>query len=176
MMSPLISEGLHVLKNTILSSAPQVYNLHDPYYSSSNSRPPAWTDGHRREEEHLYESKDDGHVDDNYNFETPRPPPPPPAPTPMPPSVSVSTSDSVRPMRLRQSWGGSASPRDGSSSSSGGGSSGDGSGAFVAPSKLQEASLWSTAVEQAALERRMREVSTPHHITSHPVSIWRSTF
>lgn len=36
------------------------------------------------------------------------------------------------------------------------------SGAFVAPSKLQEASLWSTAVEQASLERRMREASMLH--------------
>ena len=35
----------------------------------------------------------------------------------------------------------------------------DDSRAFVPPSKLQEASLWSTAVEQAALERRMREAS-----------------
>lgn len=29
---------------------------------------------------------------------------------------------------------------------------------FVPPSRLQEASMWSTAMEQAALERRMGEV------------------
>lgn len=51
-------------------------------------------------------------------------------------------------------------------------SSEDGSGAFVAPSKLQEASLWSTAFEQAALERRMREASMPR--TTRHVSEWRS--
>lgn len=39
------------------------------------------------------------------------------------------------------------------------GGSGEGVGVFVEPSRLQEPSLCSTAVEQAVLERRLREVS-----------------
>jgi len=101
--------------------------------------------------------------------EAPRPPPP--APTPM-----ATAAESARPRRLRQTWGGDTSLRGASSSSSSSSSSSTDrhrrdangaigmedsgrSGTFIPPSKLQEASMWSTAVEQAALERRMREVS-----------------
>ena len=92
--------------------------------------------------------EDDEEEDYDGDFEAPRPPPP--APTPASPSAGSG------PRRLRQTWGRSTRGSGGRSLDSVG-ADGD-SSAFVSPSKLQEASLWSTAMEQAALERRMREV------------------
>ena len=100
-------------------------------------------------------------ADEYSEFSEEAPRPPPPAPTPM-----IGAPDSARPRRLRQTWGGSPSVRGAISDRHGldatyatnGEDSGD-ARAFVAPSKLQEASMWSTAVEQAVLERRMREAS-----------------
>lgn len=152
-----------------LPSAPQVYTLRDPYYSSNSSSQTRPWGGWETD----CEAKDGNRADTGCEFEARRSPPP--APTPMSPSAP-SASENVRPRRLRQSWGASASARGESSggsrrgstdsaSSSGEGFGGGfgpgpgGSGAFVAPSKLQEASMWSTAVEQAALERRMRQAS-----------------
>lgn len=132
-------------------TAPQVYNLQDPYYSSNGQ----WGLASERGEVK-------GNDADEYSeFSEEAPRPPPPAPTPM-----IGASDSARPRRLRQTWGGSPSVRGAISDRHGldatyatnGEDSGD-ARAFVAPSKLQEASMWSTAVEQAVLERRMREAS-----------------
>ncbi|CAN0067566.1 unnamed protein product, partial [Hapterophycus canaliculatus] len=130
---------------------PQVYSLQDPYYGSSV----------RWDREDGRESKEDAN-DEFGDLETPRPPPP--APTPMP-----ATGDATGPLRSGQTWGASSSWRGGGGGSGRGRGSSRGStdassglgqsGVYVAPSKLQEASLWSTAMEQAALERRMREAS-----------------
>lgn len=92
--------------------------------------------------------EDDEEEDYDGDFEDPRPPPP--APTPAPHSAGTG------PRRLRQTWGGATRGSRGRALD-GAGAGGD-SCVFVPPSKLQEASLWSTAMEQAALERRMREV------------------
>lgn len=130
---------------------PQIYNLQDSYYSGAG----------RRDQEDGQESKED-EIDDYDEFEAPRPPPP--APTPMPATGAAGAP------RSGQTRGGSNSRRSGSvgsgtdrRSSNGGfvdaSSGAGGSGGYVAPSRLQEASLWSTAMEQAALERRMREAS-----------------
>ncbi|CAM9286449.1 unnamed protein product [Scytosiphon promiscuus] len=128
--------------------ADEIYNLQEPYYRSTG----------RRDRNDQREGKEDD-TDEHDQFEAPRPPPP--APTPMP-----STGPS-RPLGSGQMWGASSARRGSVGINGRGGgsnrgpmdaSSGPGtSGMFVAPSKLQEASLWSTAMEQAALERRMRE-------------------
>lgn len=60
--------------------------------------------------------------------------------------------------QLRYNWGsqwrGGRRPTD----DAGRTAVGAGGGGFLTPSTLQEASLWSTAVEQANLEHRMKEV------------------
>lgn len=149
-------------------SGPQVYKLYD-FYSDANTSARQWGGGqgeHKSKHDDGYDDHNDyDNHDGNDNDDVEAPRPPPPAPTPMPASSSTSassaSSDNARPRRLRR-WGISDSSRGRRSSSSGrlsGGS--EDSGAFVPPSKLQEASMWSTAVEQAALERRMKEASMP---------------
>ncbi|CAM9837402.1 unnamed protein product [Pylaiella littoralis] len=127
------------------AQADQVYELKDPYYG--NTRQWDWRDHHGGKEEEA----DDSNSDYFGEFEAPRPPPP--APTPM-----SASSDSAGPRRLRQTWGNSTYPHGGSQRLGSVESRSD-PGVFITPSRLQEASMWSTAVEQAALEERMRQAS-----------------
>ncbi|CAM9540129.1 unnamed protein product [Ectocarpus sp. 4 AP-2014] len=124
--------------------ADQVYKLEDPYYGSSNN-------SHQQQGDWEDDGDDDGKEEDHDELEAPRPPPP--APTPM-----RASGANGPPRRLRQTWGTStSSPRGGRARR---GYSMDASDdAFVAPSRMQEPSLWSTAAEQAELERRMTEAS-----------------
>ncbi|CAN0466427.1 unnamed protein product, partial [Ectocarpus sp. 8 AP-2014] len=125
--------------------ADQVYKLEDPYYGSSNNNNQQQQDDWEEEDDDDDDSKEEDHDE----LEAPRPPPP--APTPM--RASGATGP---PRRLRQTWGTSTSSQRGSRA--GRGCSMDASDdAFVAPSRMQEPSLWSTAAEQAELERRMTE-------------------
>lgn len=81
-----------------------------------------------------------------------QPRPPPPAPTPQ-------SSGPSYPGRLRQHWGTNLVRREGRLPADA--ATGGQEGAFVPPSDLQEPSLLSTMMEQAALERRMEEVGPP---------------
>ncbi|CAM9905244.1 unnamed protein product [Ectocarpus fasciculatus] len=134
--------------------ADQVYKLEDPYYGSSSS-----TNNHQQRGDWEEDNDGDSKEEDYDELEAPRPPPP--APTPM--RVSGATGPPRR--RLRQTWGTSASSPRGSSSRTRRGCSMDASDdeVFVAPSRMKEPSLWSTAAEQAELERRMAEASTCRH-------------
>ncbi|CAM9608394.1 unnamed protein product, partial [Sphacelaria rigidula] len=84
--------------------------------------------------------------DEEDDEQDPRPPPPAPTPRPSGPS---------HPRKLKQHWGSSALgrgnhvPMDAARESK--------EDVFVRPSSLQEPSLWSTAMEQQALELKMKE-------------------
>lgn len=129
----------------------QVYKLQDPYYDTNHGldQDPYYTISQGVED-------DDEEQDYDEDFEAPRPPPPAPTPASHPAGTGA--------RRLRQTWGGATRGSKGRALD-GVGAGGDpsaltgrGASVFVPPSKLQEASLWSTAMEQAALERRMGEV------------------
>lgn len=92
------------------------------------------------------------HEEEEDDEQEPRPPPP--APTPQP---------SGHPRRLKQHWGSSGLGRGNRlAADAARESNGD---VFVQPSSLQEPSLWSTAMEQEALERKMKEVVRPRGVT-----------
>lgn len=92
--------------------------------------------------------------DEEDDEQDPRPPPPAPTPRPSGPS---------HPRKLKQHWGSSALgrgnhvPMDAARESK--------EDVFVRPSSLQEPSLWSTAMEQQALELKMKEVVRPRAST-----------
>lgn len=158
------------LSHQTARATPQVYKLQDPYYSSNEQ----WSRSTNRWENEDGEVKGND-ADEYYEFLEEAPRPPPPAPTPMAaPAPPASEMQSARPRRLRQTGTTTIRQtsttnglrqqqhrRDATYATHGVVDAEDtgNSGAFVPPSKLQEASMWSTAVEQAALERRMREAS-----------------
>ena len=153
----------------VRTSSSQVYQIKDP---SDEDGP--WARGHRSEDFEI-----DG------DLETPLPPPPSPTPAP---DTTIAGPRRLRQSwgrSPRGSGAGGSSHSNGDrgdvsidwrrqdrlEAGTGGGRGGGGGrrrpgknreevpvGMFVTPSRLQEASLCSTAVEQAALEQRMREV------------------
>lgn len=130
--------------------AEQVYRFQDPYTSTSQ-QPQELKQQHQEDEEYKKREHDD-------ELEGPRPPPPAPMLAP-----SASSSKISRP---RQAW--RISPLEGngkrgSTTSKGmsmltSTSEGEDLSVYLTPSRLQEPSMWSTAMEQAMLERRLREV------------------
>ncbi|CAM9357481.1 unnamed protein product [Ectocarpus sp. 12 AP-2014] len=138
--------------------ADQVYKLEDPYYGSSSSS----NNNHQQDDWKDDDDDVDGKEEDHDELEAPRLPPP--APTPM-----RASSANGPPRRLRQTWGTSTSSPRGSRARPD--CSMDASDdVFVAPSRMQEPSLWSTAAEQAELERRMTEASFDRSAVPEPAA------
>lgn len=127
----------------MFSAPPQVYKLEDPYYGSGSNN---------HQQGDWEEDDDDSKEENDFELEAPRPPPP--APTPM--RVSGATGP---PRRLRQTWATSTSSPRGNRARRGSSMDASDDEVFVEPSRMKEPSLWSTAAEQAELERRMTEAS-----------------
>lgn len=123
----------------------QVYNYNRDSQSLEENDDSESFSIHNNWEKKRGEEYDNGREEEKE--EQPRPPPPAPIPQP---------SGRAHPRRLKQHWGtypvrrGGWLPADAAKGAQ--------EGVFVPPSTLQEPSLWSTAMEQAALERRMKEV------------------